>query len=326
MATVTHEGLSNIEVRPLEKRDLDAVVALDKSIVGRSRRGYFERRVASALRVPKTHLQIAAVGPSGLVGFILARVSSGEYGRPEPAVLLEAVGVAPSAQHAGLGRRLMGALGKKAEARGIRTVVTEADWRNHSLLKFLDGSAFRLAPRLLLERVVARMPLPDTDEAIEEMPPRIRHLRADDFDAVVRIDKLATGRDRSDYFRLKFDEALLESGIAVSLVTEDDGFVVAFAMVRVDLGDFGHIEPTATLETIGVNPSFSHKGYARDMLTQMIDNLAALHVDHLETEVAHDHFELMAFFCRFGFVPSQRLVWERRGQETTPGAILSHSL
>lgn len=99
-------------------------------------------------------------------------------------------------------------------------------------------------------------------------------------------------------------------GIAVSLVTEDDGFVVAFAMARVDLGDFGHVEPTATLETLGVNPSFCHKGYGRDMLAQMIDNLAALHIDHLETEVAHDHFELLRFFYRFGFTPSQRLVFQ----------------
>jgi ribosomal protein S18 acetylase RimI-like enzyme len=312
MTIVLQEASLEIAVRPLEKGDLDAVVTLDKSIVGRSRRGYFERRLAAALRVPRVHLQFAVTGPSGLVGFILARVSSGEYGRPEPVVLLEAVGVAPSAQHAGLGRRLLGALEKKAAARGIRTVVTEASWRAHTMLKFLDGAGFGLAPRLLLERVVERMPLPDTDEAIEEMPPRIRHLRAEDLDAVVRIDRLATGRDRSDYFRQKFDEALNESGVAVSLVTEDDGFVVAFAMVRVDLGDFGRIEPTASLEAVGVNPSFSHKRYAREMLTQMIDNLAALHVDRVETEVAYDHFQLAGFFYRFGFVPSQRLVWERR--------------
>jgi ribosomal protein S18 acetylase RimI-like enzyme len=304
----TQESTS-VEVRPLAKGDLDAVVALDRSIMGHSRRGYFERRLASALRDPKTHLQMAAVVASGLAGFALARITSGEYGRPAPAVLLEAVGVEPARQHAGIGRRMMGALYETAETRGIGSLVTEADWRSHAMLKFLDGAGFTLAPRALLERKVARMPLPDTDEAIEQMPPRIRHLRADDFDAVVRIDKLATGRDRSDYFRRKFDEVLHESGVAVSLVTEDDGFVVAFAMARVGLGDFGHIEPTASLDTLGVQPSFSHKGYARDMLTQMIDNLSALHIERLETEVAHDHFELMRFFYRFGFMPSQRLVF-----------------
>ena len=224
-----------IDVRPLEKQDLDAVVALDHKNIGRSRLGYFERRLASALRDPKSHLQLAATGPSGLAGFALARITSGEYGRPEPAVLLEAVGVDPSAQHAGIGRRLMDTLTARAAARGIGTVVTEVDWHNHAMLRFLSGARFTLAPRLLLDCEVARMPLPETDEAIELTPPRIRHLHQTDFDAIVRIDALATGRDRSDYFRRKFDEALKESGIAVSLVTEDDGFVVAFAMVRVDL-------------------------------------------------------------------------------------------
>jgi ribosomal protein S18 acetylase RimI-like enzyme len=314
----TRDNRSPVDVRPLEARDLEAVVALDRSIVGRSRRGYFERRLASALRDPKTHLQIAAAGPSGLVGFVLARIISGEYGRPEPAIMLEAVGVAPAVQHVGVGHSLMSALGRKGVARGIRRVVTEVDWRNHGLLKFLDRAGFLLAPRALLERKVQRMPLPATDEALEQMPPRIRHLRADDFDAVVRIDELATGRNRSEYFRRKFEEALHESGIAVSLVTEDDGFVVAFAMARVDLGDFGHIEPTASLDTLGVQPSFSHKGYGRDMLTQMIDNLAALHVERLETEVAHDHFELMGFLHRFGFVPSQRLVFEATRAAPSP--------
>lgn len=311
MTTVSQASHGSVEVRALERSDLDAVVALDRAILGRSRRGYFERRLASALREPKAHLQLAAAGPSGLVGFALARVTSGEYGRPAPAVLLEAIGVQPSAQHGGVGRRLMAALSKKTETRGIGSLVTEVDWRDHAMMKFVDAAGFTLAPRALLERKVARMPLPDTDEAVERMPPRIRQLRAGDFDAVVRIDQLVTGFDRADYFRGKFDEALHESGIAVSLVTEDDGFVVAFAMARVDLGDFGQIEPRASLDTLGVSPPFSRKGYARDMLAQMIDNLAALHIDRLETEVAADHYALLRFFHRFGFVPSPRLVFQR---------------
>ena len=174
MTATTQATDPRVEVRSLEKTDLDAVVALDGRNVGRSRRGYFERRLASALRDPKSHLQLAAVGLSGLEGFALARITSGEYGRPEPAVLLEAIGVEPSRQHAGIGRRMLGALRAKAVARGIGTVVTEVDWRNHAMLQYLAGAGFTLAPRLLLDRVVTRMPLPETDEAIELAPPPYR--------------------------------------------------------------------------------------------------------------------------------------------------------
>src|SRR5208337_5577367 len=98
---------------------------------------------------PGSHLQLAATGPAGLVGFALARITSGEYGRREPAVLLEAVGVDPSVQRAGIGQRMIDALTAKASARGIGTLVTEVDWRNHGMLRFLNGAGFTLAPRLL---------------------------------------------------------------------------------------------------------------------------------------------------------------------------------
>jgi ribosomal protein S18 acetylase RimI-like enzyme len=222
------------------------------------------------------------------------------------------VGVDPQAQGTGVGRRMMRALEERLNARHVAAVITQVDWRNHAMLKFLDGAGFQLAPRLVATREVRRMPLPKTDEEIEAIPPLIRHLRADDFEMIERIDRRLTGQDRSEYLRAKFDEVLVESAIAVSLVAEDDGFVVAFAMARVDYGDFGHVQPAATLDTIGVNPGFAHKGMAQALLTQMIDNLSALHVESLETEVSRGSFELLRFLYQFGFGPSQRLAFERR--------------
>lgn len=301
---------TSFRVSPLERQDLDAVVAVDRKLTGASRRGYFERRLASAIRRPERHLQLAARGEEGLAGFVLARIAEGEYGRAAPVVFLESVGVDPARQHAGIGHELMRSLERSAKKRHIDTVVTQADWRDHAMLRFLAREGFRLAPRLLLDRKVKRVPLPETDEEIERVPPIVRLLRESDFDAVVRVDQRATGVDRSAYFRGKFDDVLQQSAIAVSLVVEDDGFVVGFGMARIDLGDSGHVEPTASLDTLGIDPSFAGKGYARDLLHQMIDNLAALHVERLETEVAHDHLPLARFFHRFGFVPSQRLVFE----------------
>jgi hypothetical protein len=44
----------------------------------------------------------------------------------------------------------------------------------------------------------------------------------------------------------------------------------------------------------------------------MIENLAALHVERLETEVAPDAFELQRFLQRAGFVPSQQLAFRKQ--------------
>lgn len=311
MPDTTTVSSSAITVRALAPSDLDAVVALDRRITGGSRRGYFQKRLASALRQPKLHLQLAATTSGGMAGFILGRVVDGEFGRVGAAAVLETVGVDASVRHHGLGHRLLASLEERLHARDIGAIVTHVDWRNHLMLRFLHREGFTLAPRQIVEREVHRMPLPETDEEIERVPPLVRHLREDDFDAIARIDRELSGRDRSSYLRRKFDEALHESAICVSLVAEDDGFVVAFAMARVDFGDFGLVEPRASLDTIGVNPGFAHRGFARAVLTQMVDNLAALHVERVETEVERTSFDLLRFLYRFRFEPSQRLSFER---------------
>jgi ribosomal protein S18 acetylase RimI-like enzyme len=303
--------MGETQIRPLTGADFEAVVALDARITGQPRRGYFEKRLAAGLRHPKRHLQLAAGEAAGLQGFLLARSADGEYGGTDRAVVLETVGVDPAVQRGGLGRRMLEQLAELARTRGARVLRTQADWRDHSLLRLFDRAGFQVAPRQVLERAVHRMPLPATDEEIETQPPKVRPLRAEDFDWVTRVDQRITGRSRADYLQRKFDEVIQESAIALSQVVEDDGFVVAFAMARVDPGDFGRAQPTASLDTIGVDPGFSGKGYARALLTQMIENLAAIHVERLETEVAAGDMALRRFLHAFGFRPAQRLPFER---------------
>ena len=103
---------ADVAIRPLARQDLDAVVAIDAAIEGRPRRGYFERRLQAALEAPKLHAQFAAADGSGLAGYILARVLEGEFGRSEPALRLEVVGVRADAQGHGIGRRLFDALAR----------------------------------------------------------------------------------------------------------------------------------------------------------------------------------------------------------------------
>ena len=181
-------------------------------------------------------------------------------------------------------------------------IATQASWRDHAIVAFLDAAGFELAPRRILELPVARFEAADD---AERPPPLVRNLREGDLDALVRID------GRADYLARKLDEALHESAIQVSLVVEDDGFPVGFAMARVDFGDFGHLGATASLDTIGVDPRFARRGFATALLVQMVENLAALHVSRLETEVAPSAQELTAFLLRFGFAPSQRLAFRK---------------
>ena len=89
---------TSLTIRALARSDLDAVVAIDAAIEGRSRRAYVERRLAAALREPKLHAQFAACSEDGVDGFILARVLEGEFGRTEPGLRLELVAVRADAR------------------------------------------------------------------------------------------------------------------------------------------------------------------------------------------------------------------------------------
>jgi GNAT superfamily N-acetyltransferase len=142
-------------VRPLRPGDLDDVIALDKAITGRSRRGYFEKRLAAALREPEAHVQFAVDGESGLAGFALARVLAGEYGRTEAALTLEIIDVDPGQRRRGIGARLLAALEGEMRHRGITELLTEARWTDHGLLRFLAAGGFALAARQVLECAVA---------------------------------------------------------------------------------------------------------------------------------------------------------------------------
>ena len=100
---------STRKTRSLFPPDLGTVVSIDAALAGRPRGAYFDRRLTAAQRDPERHLQFAVEENGMLAGFMLGRALEGEFGRSEPAVRLEAFGVAPAAQGRGLGALLAAA-------------------------------------------------------------------------------------------------------------------------------------------------------------------------------------------------------------------------
>jgi len=134
----------------------------------------------------------------------------------------------------------------------------------------------------------------------------VRNLRPEDLAAVIRIDAKITGRSRSEYFKIKLDQNLAETGIKVSLAAEHDGLFVGFLLARVYYGEFGHLEPVAGLDTIGVDPAFSGRGVGDALLRQLRMQLAGLGVGRLQTEVSWNQPQLISFFQHEGFQPAPR--------------------
>ncbi len=325
-------------LRPLARGDLEAVVDIDAVSEGRRRHPYFARRLAAAIREPTRHLQMAAVEGGEVVGYILARVLEGEFGRDEPALSIEAIGARHDSMGIGIGSRLLAALGEDARRLGVAQFRTQAAWNNHPMLRWLDKNAFAVAASHIVDCPVAGgayapprdAPVSDRLDAAQGVceinygndqaadferlardNSEIRAMAPSDLRDAVRIDHANTGIDRQGYMQHKLAEAMLDSAIRVSLCATLDDAVVGFLMARVDVGDFGRTEPVAVLDTIGVHPDYRHRQIGHALLSQLFVNLGALRIERVETMVAPHDLELLGFLYATGFAPSQRIPFER---------------
>jgi ribosomal protein S18 acetylase RimI-like enzyme len=338
-STMEANTLQRVAIRPLLRQDLDAVVAIDAAHAGRTRRVYFERRLEAALREPKLHAQFAARDEHGLAGYILAFALEGEFGRDEPGLRLEVIGVREDAQGLGTGASLFEALADYGRRHGFADVFTQVAWNDHRMIRWIDKMGFALAPVHVVDcEVRGGEYTPSRDAAArggesEEDSPRevnyggsgaadferlarddidVRAMDRVDLDDIVRIDRSIMGRNRRDYMRHKLVEALHASAIRVSLTARLDGIIAGFLMARMDLGDFGRTEPVAVLDTIGVDPDYARRGVGRALLSQLFANLGALRIERVETIVAPRDLALLGFLHEVGFAPSQRLAFVRR--------------
>ncbi|HET8748507.1 MAG TPA: GNAT family N-acetyltransferase [Ramlibacter sp.] len=324
-----------LTIRPLAREDLAAVIAIDAAIEGRSRRTYVERRLAAALREPSLHAQFAARDGDGLAGYILARVLAGEFGRSKASLRLELVGVRPESQRGGAGKRLFEMLLLWAARHQIDALHTSAHWRNAQMLGWLHAMGFRLAPEIVLHRsATAAQPadepavtLSDADASARERDfgapeandhermargvVEIRPMTPADLHEIVQIDRAVTGRDRSSHIEAMLAESTEASRTRISLVGRLDGAIVGFVMARADVGDFGRTEPVAVLDTVGVRPDYARRGIGRRLVMRLLENVSQLQVERVETLVRVADLELLGFFQRMGFTPSQRLAFER---------------
>ncbi|MBS0327694.1 MAG: GNAT family N-acetyltransferase [Proteobacteria bacterium] len=326
-------------MRPLVEADLDAVVSIDAFAEGVSRRPYFERRLAAALREPAWHVQLAVDDGEAVTGYLLGRILDGEFGQPGRSLWIEAIGVRHDAKGAGLGRRMLDSLIEVARRHELTELRTQAAWRDHALLRWLDEGGFALAPNHIVDCPVeggayaeARDAVPAAaaaNDGASEREQRYAAGASNDFERLARdgaeicameegdladvlfIDRAITGRDREAYMRRRLDEALRDSAIRVSLIARRDGAAAGFATARVDIGEFGRTAPVAVLDTIGVHPERRRGGIGHALVSQLFANLGALRVERVETMVAPRDLALLGFLYAIGFAPAQSIPFVR---------------
>jgi ribosomal protein S18 acetylase RimI-like enzyme len=326
---------AEFHTRPLVAADLTHVIDIDAQYVGRRRDGFFRKRLEAALADPSGFAYLACDVDGSLQGYLLARLQDGEYGTAGRSASMDAIGVDTASGRQGMGRSLLAALDEILRHKGIGSVYTQAEWRNIAMLRFFAGTEFSLAPRYILERDAGYLDdLEFADELIEEagrlgdpndysdaesdqrgalvrdtVP--CRAMKQSDLPSIVKIDRRISGKDNEAYYEQKLAEVFGESGIRVSLVAEQDDHVVGFAMARVDFGEFDRIEPAAVLDSIAVDPGYTHHLVGTALLSQLLANLATLRIEVIRSEADAEHFDVLQFLQRNGFSNSQRLAFVR---------------
>ncbi len=139
----------------------------------------------------------------------------------------------------------------------------------------------------------------------------VRTMRPEDLEAVVAIDAAATGRRRPRYFEPMLEKALADSAVQVSLIAELEGVVAGFVVATLYYGEYGLLEPSASIDAIGVRPDQRSRHVGKALMRQLRLNLGALRISALRTEVPWDDFALLTFFKSEGFAPAGRLCLER---------------
>ncbi len=138
----------------------------------------------------------------------------------------------------------------------------------------------------------------------------IRPLSAADLDAVVAIDKAATGVSRRGYYEKRLAAATSRPKDFVYSGLEVDGELVGFAFAKLVSGEFGKPGASAALDAIGVDPAHGHKGHGQALLEDVERVLAAKGVKTLSSQVEWGS-AMVGFLGGAGFELAPRLVLTR---------------
>ena len=89
-----------LKIRPFGLADLDAIVEIDRKVLGKERRDYWKNTIElSSTNYPLSCLVAEADGK--VVGVILGEVSGWEFGVPDTIGWISTIGVEPAYQHQG---------------------------------------------------------------------------------------------------------------------------------------------------------------------------------------------------------------------------------
>lgn len=133
--------MTEVVIRPFTIEDLDAIVEIDRKVLGTSRPDYWK----SKIELPRTKYPLSclvAEHQKKVIGFIVGEVSGWEFGLPDTIGWLSTIGVDPAYQHRGVARKLSQKFVANLREIGVTIIYTLVNWNDWDLLKFFRTMGF----------------------------------------------------------------------------------------------------------------------------------------------------------------------------------------
>ena len=144
-------AMGDISIRAMGQKDLSAIVAIDKKVLGKERKEYWAQKLEHC-RGESPITPLVADIDGKVAGFIIGSASWWEYGVPDNIGWVDTIGVDPAYQKKGVARALMEELVTNFKMIDVDTVYTMVDWRDGGLLRFFDAMGFEKGDMLNLKR------------------------------------------------------------------------------------------------------------------------------------------------------------------------------
>jgi len=138
--------------RSMVQEDLPALIRIDSKLTDRNRTNFFQSKMQEMLNESGIRVSLVVERGGAVVGYAMARLDYGDFGRVEPAAVLDTLGVHPDYTGQGLGRTLLWQLLGNLAALQVNSVSTQLQWQNVSLLAFFDSCDFQPTQDLLLTK------------------------------------------------------------------------------------------------------------------------------------------------------------------------------
>lgn len=143
---------TNFEIRPVEARDLDQIVALDERVTEISKRDYlydlFERYKT---RRPDQRFFYVAVTDRQVIGFVVGEIRAWEFGS-EPCGWVFAISVDPDAREDSVGSALLDQICARFRQAGVHRLRTMISRNNKLLMSFFRAHGLMAGPYIQLEK------------------------------------------------------------------------------------------------------------------------------------------------------------------------------